>query len=128
MPIKLWRQRKPGLLVGLMDGDALQAPLEEAALRNELSSLLAPEDAELGTVLRVFRQRHMLRIVWRDFCRLADTLETVRDVSLLAEACIAEALQSSQAALEQPVNRLRRRVMNNPGLQTNHSHRTKRDV
>jgi len=94
-------QRKPGLLLGLMDGDALQAPLEEAALRNELSSLLAPEDAELGTVLRVFRQRHMLRIVWRDFCRLADTLETVRDVSLLAEACIAEALQSSQAALEQ---------------------------
>ena len=43
-------------------------------------------------MLRRFRQRHMLRIVWRDFCRLADTLETVRDTSLLAEACIAEAL------------------------------------
>ena len=43
----------------------------------------------------------MLRIVWRDFCRLADTLETVRDTSLLAEACIAEALAYSQAALEQ---------------------------
>ena len=38
------------------------------------------------TVLRHYRQRHMLRIVWRDFCRLADTLETVRDTSLLAEA------------------------------------------
>ena len=42
-----------------------------------------------------------LRIVWRDFCRLADTLETVRDTSLLAEACIREALSHSQRALEQ---------------------------
>ena len=51
--------------------------------------------------LRCIRQRQMLRIVWRDFCRLADTLETVRDTSLLAEACIAEALDYHQQALEQ---------------------------
>ena len=48
-------------------------------------------------MLRRFRQRHMLRIVWRDFCRLADTLETVRDTSLLAEACIAEALDITRS-------------------------------
>ena len=42
----------------------------------------------------------MLRIVWRDFSRLADTLETVRDTSLLAEATIAEAVDSCQAELE----------------------------
>ena len=35
------------------------------------------------------------------FLSPGDTLETVRDTSLLAEACIAEALESRQAALEQ---------------------------
>jgi glutamate-ammonia-ligase adenylyltransferase len=52
-------------------------------------------------VLRQFRARHISRIVWRDFCRLADTLETVRDTSALADAAIAAALRLSQAELEE---------------------------
>ena len=93
--------RKPGLLVELLAGDFLQEPLPEEDFRGQLSRLLLEEGAELGVVLRQYRQRHMVRIVWRDFCRLADTLETVRDTSLLAEACITEALAHSQSALEQ---------------------------
>ena len=92
--------RKPGLLGELLAGDFLQESLQEEDFRRQLSSLLQGEGVELGVVLRQYRQRHMLRIVWRDFCRLADTLETVRDTSLLAEACIAEALAHTQAALE----------------------------
>jgi [glutamine synthetase] adenylyltransferase / [glutamine synthetase]-adenylyl-L-tyrosine phosphorylase len=97
--------RKPDLLAELLDEDFLQPTLPETAFRTGLAELLAQPEAELGAVLRCFRQRHMLRIVWRDFCRLADTLETVRDTSLLAQACIAEAVEHSQAALEQRFGR-----------------------
>ena len=94
-------RRKPQLLLELANSGDLQTAIPEERFRNELHRLLQDESAELSVVVRVYRQRHMLRIVWRDFCRLADTLETVRDTSLLAEACIAEALAYSQAALEQ---------------------------
>ena len=94
-------RRKPGLLLALQRSGQLQASLSEGAFLSELRQQLAAEGAELEVVLRRFRQWHMLRIVWRDFCRLADTLETVRDTSLLAEACIAEALAHHQTALEQ---------------------------
>ena len=93
-------KRKPGLLLEAMTGAFLQVSLPEPDIRAQLQSELLSEDAELGAALRGFRQRHMLRIIWRDFCRLADTLETVRDTSLLAEACIAEALAHSHAELE----------------------------
>lgn len=85
-------RRQPSLLLSLLRSGELQRTLHEDELRTQLQALLQAEDAELIRVLRQFRQRHMLRIVWRDFCRLADTLETVRDTSGLAEACIAEAL------------------------------------
>ncbi len=93
-------RRRPQLLLELLRGGELQASLPESAFGHELRTLLRAEGADLDSVLRRFRQRHMLRIVWRDFCRLADTLETVRDTSLLAEACIAEALRHVQVALE----------------------------
>ena len=93
-------RRRPAILLDLLRGGQLQRSLDEAAFRTGLQEMLAEEGAELVPVLRHYRQRHMLRIVWRDFCRLADTLETVRDTSLLAEASIAEALEVSQVALE----------------------------
>ncbi|QFU74210.1 bifunctional [glutamate--ammonia ligase]-adenylyl-L-tyrosine phosphorylase/[glutamate--ammonia-ligase] adenylyltransferase [Halioglobus maricola] len=93
-------RRKPALLLALLDSQFLARSLPEDSFREELSANLTGE-AELGPALRLYRQRHMLRIVWRDFSRTADTLETVRDTSLLAEACIAEALVHTQAALEQ---------------------------
>ena len=93
-------RRRPELLLDLFHSAQLQESLAESTFREELQRQLRGGDCELGVVLRRYRQRHMLRIVWRDFTRLADTLETVRDTSLLAEACIAEALDYAQAALE----------------------------
>ena len=93
-------RRQPALLLDLLEGGTLWRTLPEHSFRDDLQQQLAVAGAELGVVLRRYRQRHMLRIVWRDFCRLADTRETVRDTSLLAEACIAQALASSQAELE----------------------------
>ena len=52
-------------------------------------------EEQLSQQLRVFRRREMIRIVWRDFTRSAPMLETTRDATLLAEACIVTALDSS---------------------------------
>ena len=94
-------RRKPDLLLALLTSGVLQRSLDAKEFRAGLREALQDEGAEPDSVLRIYRQRHMLRIVWRDFCRLADTLETVRDTSLLAEACIAAALDHHQRALEQ---------------------------
>ena len=93
-------RRKPKLLLDLVVSGQLQESLPDAEFRDELHRMLCRNGAELSPLLRQYRAWHMLRIVWRDFCRLADTLETVRDTSLLAEAAIAEALAISQAELE----------------------------
>ena len=93
-------RRKPELLLELLSSGMLHRSLEADEIRAGLQEVLAEDGAELDVALRLHRQRHMLRIVWRDFCRLADTMETVRDTSLLAEACIAEALDYHQQALE----------------------------
>ncbi len=93
-------RRQPQLLLDLVSAGHLQQSLPETEFHSELHRLLSCAGAELSPVLRHYRARHMLRIVWRDFCRLADTLETVRDTSLLAEAAIAEALVFSQAEQE----------------------------
>ena len=92
---------RPRLLLELLQSGQLHASLAEEVFADDLQQRLAGEGAELQRELRRFRQWHMLRIVWRDFCRLAATRETVRDTSLLAEAAIAGALQHIQAALEE---------------------------
>jgi glutamate-ammonia-ligase adenylyltransferase len=93
-------RRQPRLLLELVSSGQLQRSLLETEFTGELDGLLSVDGAELLPVLRQFRARHMLRIVWRDFCRLADTLETVRDTSLLAEVAIAAAVARSQTDLE----------------------------
>mgnify|MGYP006073470343 FL=1 len=93
-------RHKPQLLLDLVVSGQLQQSLPDAEFRDELHRMLCRDGAELSGLLRQYRAWHMLRIVWRDFSRLADTLETVRDTSLLAEAAIAEALAISQAELE----------------------------
>jgi glutamate-ammonia-ligase adenylyltransferase len=102
-------RRKPAILLALVRSQALQSSLEEGVFRDDLKSLLARDGAELAVTLRDYRARHMLRIVWRDFCRLANTLETVRDTSALADACISEALAHSQSTMEQRFGRPRGR-------------------
>jgi glutamate-ammonia-ligase adenylyltransferase len=53
---------------------------------------VANDEPELSRQLRLFRRREMQRIIWRDLNRLSDLIETTRDVTLLAEACIQVAL------------------------------------
>jgi len=93
---ELLRSRPP-LLAALLDSGQLHAPLAQAFFAEDLQRRLAAPDADLQRELRRYRQWHMLRILWRDFNRLADTLETVRDTSLLAEAAIGAAVAHSHA-------------------------------
>jgi glutamate-ammonia-ligase adenylyltransferase len=92
---------RPLLLQELLRSDQLQASLEEDRYEGDLRTALEEEGAELDTVLRRFRAWLMVRIICRDFCRLADTFETIRDTSALAQACIRQALDWHHAALEQ---------------------------
>jgi len=52
--------------------------------------LAAGNTDELGSALRKLRAREYVRIAWRDINGLADLDETLRDLSLLAEACVDE--------------------------------------
>lgn len=51
---------------------------------------LSTEEWERG--LRLWRNRHMTRLIWRDFNRLADTRRTVIELTTLAELAIQTAL------------------------------------
>ncbi|TXS92658.1 bifunctional [glutamate--ammonia ligase]-adenylyl-L-tyrosine phosphorylase/[glutamate--ammonia-ligase] adenylyltransferase [Parahaliea aestuarii] len=93
-------QRDPEPMLHLLASGQLLRSLDEGETERQLQDALAVEQAQLLPVLRQFRSRHMLRIIWRDFCRLAPTLETTRDTSLLAEASIRCALAHSRAGLE----------------------------
>ncbi len=92
---------RPAEFLALIRDPGLQQAESAQGLRDRLAVALSAEGAELGPTLRRFRQRRMARIIWRDFCRLADTLETVAETSALADACIREALPRIQAGLEE---------------------------
>jgi len=68
-----------------------------------------PDPAELATTireygleaaLRRFRNREMLRIVWRDLCGLATLGETFARLTSLAELCLQAAMDEHQRRLE----------------------------
>jgi [glutamine synthetase] adenylyltransferase / [glutamine synthetase]-adenylyl-L-tyrosine phosphorylase len=60
------------------------------ALQQQLAAINS--DEELLRALRLFRNQAMLRIIWRDFNRIANTQQTITELSYLAEVCIQQAL------------------------------------
>jgi glutamate-ammonia-ligase adenylyltransferase len=98
--VNLARQH-PELLPELIASGDLQRSYPADSYLLALDSRLqeCADGDELSRRLRRFRQREMLRIVWRDFNRLAPTTETIKDTSLLAEACIGRSLNWWHAQL-----------------------------
>ncbi|WP_456377814.1 bifunctional [glutamate--ammonia ligase]-adenylyl-L-tyrosine phosphorylase/[glutamate--ammonia-ligase] adenylyltransferase [Thiolapillus sp.] len=91
--------RSPELLLELVQGDALEQPLQAGEMAAQLQTVLreiADEDALLHA-LRRFRRRQMLRIIWRDITRKAPLGETLEDLSELADICIRQSLQRLMA-------------------------------
>ena len=64
------------------------------AYQQRLNSRLVSvsNDVMLKQQLRYFRQREMVRIIWRDLAGWADLSETTRDLSAMADTCIQQAL------------------------------------
>src|SRR3990167_5823961 len=87
--------RDPQMLLALAASGELERSLGAGELRCQLARVLedCADDDELGRRLRRFRNRQQLRIIWRDISRQADLIETCRDLSDLADACIDLAYQ-----------------------------------
>ncbi|NOR51766.1 MAG: bifunctional [glutamate--ammonia ligase]-adenylyl-L-tyrosine phosphorylase/[glutamate--ammonia-ligase] adenylyltransferase [Gammaproteobacteria bacterium] len=88
-------QRKSRLLGELIESGDLERPY----LRDELSQRLAKmiseiEDEEtLAREIRIFRQREMVRLGWRDLTGKAPLKEVVETLSELAEAAVSQGLE-----------------------------------
>ena len=104
----------PALFRELVDSGDLQRAYDSdhyLTLMATRTKLLAdnPSEEHLHRQLRQFRLREMLRIIWRDFTRLASMRDTTKDVTLLAEACINGALEylhpATAAELGTPIGR-----------------------
>ena len=86
---------RPSLLKELIDSNDLFRRYPEgyfaSHLRHELAQ--AGSEVELHRCLRDYRNREMIRIAWRDLCGHSDLIQTMADLSAMADACIAETLQ-----------------------------------
>jgi len=84
--------RRPPLLAEL--AAELQQPTAAGYYAKALASQLSAVDNDpvLEQALRHFRQRAMVRIIWRDLCRISAMEQTTQDLSDLADACIDQAL------------------------------------
>jgi len=75
---------------GLKKSDSKKPILEkldiQAILPEKTSAPLSL--AEIQKTLRLFRNREMVRIAWRDISGRADLFETMEDLSSLADACL----------------------------------------
>jgi len=88
-------QRKPHLLGELIESGDLERPY----LREELSQRFATaisavgDETELAREIRLFRQREMVRLGWRDLTGKAPLNEVVETLSELAEAAVSQGLE-----------------------------------
>ncbi|WP_461537255.1 bifunctional [glutamate--ammonia ligase]-adenylyl-L-tyrosine phosphorylase/[glutamate--ammonia-ligase] adenylyltransferase [Spongorhabdus nitratireducens] len=87
-------QRIPEQLLELIDSKALDTADGLDIHRQNKQALLdgITDENSLMIRLRQFRQQQMVRIIWRDLTRKATTVQTTRDLSLMAELCIDAAL------------------------------------
>lgn len=92
--------RDPSLLEGLLEDGSLLARAGEAWIAQQIAVQVDGEnEPALMESMRKFRRRHMLRIAWRDIAGWAGLDETLRDLSLLADACVEFACRRMYAAM-----------------------------
>jgi len=89
-----WLVRHPEWVPRLLDADGLRHPRTEAGLRREVEAWLAPALAaqryeEALAELRRFQRRELLRIATRDLARLGRVEVITRELSDLADVCLA---------------------------------------
>ena len=89
-----WGQRYEERAEELISSGDIHLIYDCDAYQQRLNSRLVSvsNDVMLKQQLRYFRQREMVRIIWRDLAGWADLSETTRDLSAMADTCIQQAL------------------------------------
>lgn len=82
--------RDPQMLLDLASSGQLERSFAAGELRGQIDAAVQTAETEddLGRQLRRQRTRHQVRIIWRDLNRQANLVETCRDLSDMADACI----------------------------------------
>jgi len=82
--------QQPSLFPELVRSGDLNRDYRATEYRVQLGQRLqsVKNESQLMVALREFRQREMLRIAWRDLAGWASLAEILRDLSLLADACV----------------------------------------
>jgi glutamate-ammonia-ligase adenylyltransferase len=95
--------RQNGLLADLLAGGDLFAGYAVSALHESISAQLVnvSDEVSLLRVLRQFRRREIVRIAWRDLAGWAETEETLRELTWLADATVQAALDWWNIQLQQ---------------------------
>ena len=91
----------PGGLLELLSSGDLERNWQLQSFSEALANALADagSDEEWDRHLRRFRNSAMVRIIWRDFNRIASTQQTIAELSDLAAACIQQTLNYHYANL-----------------------------
>ena len=86
-------EKNPELMACMIDG-TINAPRNFEHYLSDCTKRLQNCDSpeELNQALRQLRNTAMTGIIWRDFNRLVDTLQTTQELSWLAEICIQQAM------------------------------------
>ncbi|MFL0800932.1 MAG: bifunctional [glutamate--ammonia ligase]-adenylyl-L-tyrosine phosphorylase/[glutamate--ammonia-ligase] adenylyltransferase [Agarilytica sp.] len=92
--------QRPWIFAKLITSDLLDATLSYSDFEKFVSIDNIADEKDLDRMLRQARAGAMIRIIWRDFNRLASFNETTDDLSHLAKACINAALNFHYRALE----------------------------
>lgn len=89
-------ERQPHRITELFESGDIELVYAEDGYQKRLQSRLetVQDEASLHQQLRAFRQREMVRIIWRDLAGWADLAETVRELTALADCCVEQALNT----------------------------------
>lgn len=103
-------ERQPQRLRELVESGDLDIAYDEQGYQQRLHQRIAnvKDEVELHQQLRLFRQREMVRVIWRDLSGWADLAETIHELTALADACVEQTLsilyQWQTQLLGTPVN------------------------
>ncbi|UTW44776.1 bifunctional [glutamate--ammonia ligase]-adenylyl-L-tyrosine phosphorylase/[glutamate--ammonia-ligase] adenylyltransferase [bacterium SCSIO 12696] len=87
-------QQSQAFMALLRSGDLYRCFDHQSWQQRYQQALIDCDDEDLfASTLRQLRNREMVRIVWRDFCGLADLAETTADMTALAQCSIDSAIQ-----------------------------------
>ena len=86
--------QRPDTLFSLLEQGLLARARRPGEMAEALVSNLAGcvDETSLASALRHFRNREMVRIIWRDLTNLAPLAETLEELSELADICVQQAL------------------------------------